>query len=96
MFVLERHITDNILVAYEIVNYLERQTKVKHGRMSIKLDVSKAYDRVECDCLDTILVTFEFPQQLINLIMHCVKYVTFLVLINGESRCPITPSRGLR
>ncbi|KAL0355426.1 UNVERIFIED_CONTAM: LINE-1 retrotransposable element O protein [Sesamum radiatum] len=46
-FVLGRLITDNVLVAYELNHLLKLKTTGKHGLMSLKLDVSKAYDRVE-------------------------------------------------
>lgn len=36
-----------------------------------------------------------FDNKLINMIMKCVEIVTFSVLINGEPKSPIVPSRGL-
>lgn len=48
------------------------------------------------DYLETILVTFGFPQRLTNLLLYCVKIASFLVLINGVPNGPIVPSRGLR
>lgn len=46
-FVLGIQITDNILVAYEVIHFLIRKTKGKQGFMSLKLDMSKIYNRVE-------------------------------------------------
>lgn len=46
-FVAGRQITDNILIAYELIHFLRKKTRGKQGFMSIKLDINKAYDRVE-------------------------------------------------
>lgn len=59
-FVLGRQIINNILVAYELVHYLQRKTKDKKGYMSINLDTSKAYDRVEWSYLQRIMKKLGF------------------------------------
>ncbi|KAM1486372.1 hypothetical protein ACFX2I_000579 [Malus domestica] len=46
-FVPGRHIADNTIFASEIANYLFRRRRGKKGFASIKLDISKAYDRIE-------------------------------------------------
>ena len=40
-------ITDNVLLAYEFTHYLNTKRKGKEGVAAIKLDMSKAYDRLE-------------------------------------------------
>jgi len=46
-FVLGRLISDNILVAYEITHFLLNKREGELGYAALKLDMSKAYDRVE-------------------------------------------------
>ena len=55
VFVAERLITDNVLVAHEMMNHISKKRKGKCGEMAVKLDMSKAYNRVEWDCLQLIM-----------------------------------------
>lgn len=40
-------ITDNTFVAFELLHRMPNKRKGKKGKMVVKLDISKAYDRVE-------------------------------------------------
>jgi hypothetical protein len=46
-FIPGRLISDNILIAYELTHYLKNKKRGKIGYAAIKLDMSKAYDRME-------------------------------------------------
>ncbi|XP_030958797.1 uncharacterized protein LOC115980716 [Quercus lobata] len=64
--------------------------------MAVKLDMSKAYDKVEWPFLEGIMGRMGFNDGWINLIMLCVKTVTYSVLVNGEPSGMIHPTRGIR
>ena len=95
-FVPGRLILDNVLVAFETMHTIDQRRKGKEGLMAIKLDMSKAYDRVEWSYLEAIMRRMGFQDRWISLIMMCVSTVTYYVFINGEPRGTIIPTRGLR
>ena len=42
-----RPITDNILVAFEVMHHISQRKGSLKGEMALKLDMSKVYDKVE-------------------------------------------------
>ena len=95
-FVAERLITDNVLVAHEMMTHISRKRKGKCGEIALKLDMSKAYDQVEWDCLRQIMKKLGFHDNWISIVMRCVTSVTYVVRINGQRYGKIHPSRGLK
>ncbi|XP_060960766.1 uncharacterized protein LOC133031303 [Cannabis sativa] len=63
------------MVAFEVMHYLKRKTKGKKCFMALKLDMSKACDRVEWDYLRLVMARIGFSERWINLIMACVNSV---------------------
>ena len=68
----------------------------KKGFMAMKLDMSKAYDREEWVFLEKILLKMGFPGAWVAWIMECITTVSYSILVNGEPKGMIVPSRGLR
>ncbi|KAL0411402.1 UNVERIFIED_CONTAM: hypothetical protein Slati_3729900 [Sesamum latifolium] len=54
-FVSRRLITDNVLLAFETNHFLHTHSKGRKHFMNLKLDISKAYDKVEWPFLRTVL-----------------------------------------
>jgi hypothetical protein len=66
------------------------------GYAAIKLDMSKAYDRVEWHFLRDMMMRLGFSERWINLIMECVTTVSYRIKVNGELTEEFVPGRGLR
>ena len=61
-------IFDNILVAFETLHHMKNQKSKKMGFMSMKLDISKAYDRVEWNFLGKIMEKLGFCDRWVSLV----------------------------
>jgi hypothetical protein len=55
----------------------------------------KAYDRVEWNFLEKIMIKLGFDPTWVKLIMTCVKSVRYRVRVNSDESDMFTPSRGL-
>ena len=95
-FVPGRLISDNILIAFETLHHMKLMKGNKQGYMALKLDMSKAYDRVKWAFLESIMLQMGFTESWVSMIMECVHTVSYFVLINGEPKGFFHPTRGLR
>ncbi|XP_074303811.1 uncharacterized protein LOC141638297 [Silene latifolia] len=90
-----RLISDNILIAFELFHHMKNNRQTE-GYMPLKLDMAKAYDRVEWGFLRRVLIRMGFDSLWVQRVMAWVSTVTFLVLINGSPSEEFQTARGLR
>ena len=95
-FTFDLLITYNVLVAFELMHYLNHKKEGLDSYISIKLDMSKAFDRVKWAFIEGVMEKMGFNHRWINLIIQCISSVSYSVLINGEAHGTITPTKGLR
>jgi hypothetical protein len=94
-FILGRTIHHNIIVAQEMVHSMAKM-KGKKMFMSIKIDLEKAYDRLNWNFVEQCLADCKFPPNLINIIHHCITSPSYKILWNGDKTDTFTPTRGIR
>jgi hypothetical protein len=64
--------------------------------LALKIDISKAYDKVDWGFMRGMLERLGFDVKWIHWMMLCVSSVNYSVLVNFERVGPIHPGRGLR
>lgn len=70
--------------------------KGRMGNMIIKIDLEKAFDRLEWSSVRQVLHYFNFPNKLYKLIMFCISTSFISILTNGASTQYFQPTRGIR
>lgn len=94
-YVPERNISDNVMIAQEIL-FKFRKSDGKKGFFAWKNDLSKAYDRLSWDFIESVLVETQLPNDLVKLIMHCITSTSFQISFNGELTNSFKAQRGIR
>jgi len=94
-FIPNRWIAKNQIIVQELLHSFKTR-KTNPGLMAIKLDLQKAYDRVNWKFLQVVLLHFEFNETFTKWIMACVSLVSFEVIVNGGKSESFKLCRGLR
>lgn len=89
-----RSIFENMTLAQEMVQSLNK--KVKGENLMLKIDMAKAYDRVDWSFILWILQSFGFSSHICSLMKECVHSPWFSLMMNGTYKGFFKPSRGLR
>lgn len=95
-FVPGQLIIDNIMVAFEVMHWLKWKRTGTEGYVALKVDISKAYDRMEWPYLEEMLRRLVFVDQVIGWSMICVCLVKYHYQVGDAFLDPIIPQGGLR
>ncbi|XP_020259065.1 uncharacterized protein LOC109835503 [Asparagus officinalis] len=93
-FVKGRHITNNILLAHELVKNYGR----KHisPRIMVNIDIRKAFDTINWNFIKEMLQGLGFPKVIVSRIMTCITTPKYSLSLNGSLHGYFKGERGLR
>ncbi|KAK2658719.1 hypothetical protein Ddye_005252 [Dipteronia dyeriana] len=93
-FVAGRRIGDSILLVQELMRDYHKDAG--RPKLALKVDLMKAFDRVDWGFLLDTLASFHFLLKVINWIKVCLTTPKFSISINGELAGFFSGKRGLR
>jgi hypothetical protein len=82
-FIPGRLITDNAMLAFECIHHIQQEKDPEKSFCAYKLDLSKAYDRVDWAFLEQVMLKLGFAHRWVKWIMQCVTSVRYNVKLNG-------------
>ncbi|XP_038704727.1 uncharacterized protein LOC120000673 [Tripterygium wilfordii] len=88
-----RQIMDSILVANEIVHRMKKRRK---KGLLLKLDMEKAFDSVNWNYLDKVMLEMGFGARWRNWIRECISSAKVSVLVNGSPTKEFSMEKGIR
>lgn len=94
-FSANKKAADYVIIVQEYITHF-RKIKGKRANMILKIDLEKAFDRIEWSFIHDFLLYFNFSNKLIHLIMSCVTSFSISILINGKPSQFFEPTRGIR
>lgn len=95
-FIPNRLITDNVIIGYECLHKIRHNKSKRKGLVALKLDISKAYNRIKWYLLKMAMEKMRFSTNWVDLIIRCITTTSFSVIINGVPKSQIQSERGLR
>jgi len=94
-FIPGRHISSNIITAQEITHTFGLSSWKNKGFL-LKIDLAKAFDRIEWSFITSALSRNGFPFHVVTLIKSCISTPEFSVLVNGQPSTSFLSQRGVR
>ena len=94
-FVPGRRTSDNIIIVQEAIPTLI-SCRGRTRYVALKLDLEKAYDRLEWPFIRETLEFFQVPSTFIALIMNMISSTRFHIIWNGSPLPGVILSQGIR
>lgn len=75
--------TNSCLLGHKVIQWLNFQRAGKKFHDILKLDLNKAYDKIDWGFLLKVLGVMGFPPCWLTRVRVCISFVFFLILVNG-------------
>lgn len=75
-------LNDNVLIAFEVNHYLRRLSQGSNGIAGLKLDILKAYGRLEWDFIRTMMMRFGFSNLCTDSFIRLITSVSYSFIQN--------------
>lgn len=95
-FIEGRLLSDNALLAFEVNHYMRRLSQGLKGIIGFKIDISKAYDRLEWSFIRNMMVKYGFSEFWVSRIMSLITSVSYSFIRNRTVFGEVVPNRGVR
>lgn len=96
LFVPERLLIDNCLIAHEFMQFVKKRKKGRDFASILKINLNKAYDTIKWEFIRRVLKDFNFPNNWVERIIECITKGSYSILVNGEVSDLYKPGFGLR
>lgn len=93
LFIKERNILDSILVENECIEVFKRR---KQKRVIVKLDLEKAYYKINWDFLDYVMARKGFGALWRKWVFECLSAIHYSILVNSLPKGFFPASQGPR
>lgn len=94
-FLPGREISENVILFREVLHSFALPS-YSNKEFCLKVDLSKAFDRMDWDFLKDILPRYNFPPRFAKWVLGCVTSAEYTVVINGKGDGFFKPMCGLR
>lgn len=94
-YVPRRLISENVCLVLEIVQAMKKKEE-KCGNLALKVDMSKAFDRLERCFLIDILKRFGLGSKFSHLVSQCISTTQLDLLVNGSPSKAFHLTRGIQ
>uniref|UniRef100_A0A2N9FPJ3 CCHC-type domain-containing protein n=1 Tax=Fagus sylvatica TaxID=28930 RepID=A0A2N9FPJ3_FAGSY len=85
-FIPGRRGVDNVIIAQELIHSLHKK-KGRKGQFILKVDLEKAYDRLEWSFIREVLLFFNFPSRVGNLLKPLGVVLHLLLYAEASASC---------
>lgn len=96
VFLKGRLITDNMMLATDILHQIHTSRGKRKKLVAFKIDFSKAFDRISWTFITTLMSRMSFPVAFIHQIYQCLSSLEYHFLLKWQEIFMLEPNWGIR